>query len=318
MPSELSCPAPVAVLTLASACLPAASGAGQRVGTVGLLHQAGLLALAASHGACWCFWPGSMGAACPQLALLSCAQAVWCLTLPLLLTAPCSHLPVLQRAGAGIKSLPRYSGEPSITLPGSCLPGASTLLAAPASLCLPCWGSWAGSCCPCTQPVVRLKVGSQQAYVYPSIRGGGRDGRQTYPVLMQTQTAPVASSCSPLWQVEVNMCQGDVCTCVWGGSLWQPSSATAQQLPLPPPLPATWAQGPLGPASHPECCTSTPCPGICVRALPKGGVRKGMGERTGQTTLVGAGHGQLLAGTGPSTLLVFVLLPAFPSQLPGS
>lgn len=179
-PAKVHGPAPVAVLTLASACLPAASGAGQRVGMVGPLHQARLLALAASHGACWCFWPGSMGAVCPQLALLPCAQAVWYLTLPLLLTAPCSHLPVLQRAGAGIESLPRYSGEPSITLPGSCLPGASTLLAAPASLCLPCWGSRAGSRCPCTQPVVRLKVGSQRHMcTQASVVVAGMAGRHT-------------------------------------------------------------------------------------------------------------------------------------------
>lgn len=67
----------------------------------------------------------------------------------------------------------------SVPLPGRCLPGASALLAAPANLCLACWESWAGSHCPCVQPVAGLNVGFQQPRVCPTIRGGGRQTVQT-------------------------------------------------------------------------------------------------------------------------------------------
>lgn len=112
-PVELSCSKSMAMLTLASVHLPAAPPC--RAGTVEPLRQAGLLALAASHGAGRCFWPGTR--------------------LVLLLRAHPPRRPLLPSAGVELLAL--CSVELSTTWAGSCLPGASTLPSAPTTLCLP-------------------------------------------------------------------------------------------------------------------------------------------------------------------------------------
>lgn len=126
----------------------------------------------------------------------------------------------------------------------------------------------------------------------------------------------MASSCSPLQQVEVNVPGGCTHTCMgWislAAQLCHCPGATA-------PSHCHLAQGPPGPGSHAGCHTCT-SPDIHARALPEGGVRKGMGERTGQIALVRAASrhrpfSSLCPSPSPSVSFPAARILAFPPHL---
>lgn len=141
-------PASMSVLTLASVHLPAAPR--WRAGTAGLLHQAGLLALAASHGAGLLAWQLAGAAASCSFSSQAPAPICWCGVVGAVLhgdacpgPAPCPQHP-----------------SPSASLTGNS--GRILLPLHPAS--------------------VRLNVGSHQARVYPSSMGlAGTRSRPSWP-----------------------------------------------------------------------------------------------------------------------------------------